>query len=160
MYSHVIILSYKEDEATRGSNMSVLKPWALWAPLLLSESYLFHITGWQVVTVCGRCQSDILPLNYFAISPFSNMGSFHKETEWQHYHLYLCISISFFFLHHCQFIHLFFFLWPHLHHMKVPGPRVKSELQLRPMSHPQQCRIQAIAVTYTTACSNTGSVTY
>ena len=28
----------------------------------------------------------------------------------------------------------FFFLWPHLQHMEVPGPGVKSELHLPPMT--------------------------
>ena len=37
----------------------------------------------------------------------------------------------------------FFFLWPHLWHMEVPGLRVKSELQLEPMPQPRQHRIQA-----------------
>ena len=47
---------------------------------------------------------------------------------------------------------LFFFLWPHLWHMEVPGPKVQLELQqLRPTPKPQQCQIQAASVTYTTA---------
>ena len=30
------------------------------------------------------------------------------------------------------FVYLFFFLWPHLQHMEVPGLGVESELQLQP----------------------------
>ena len=32
---------------------------------------------------------------------------------------------------------LFFFLWPHLQHMEVPRPGIKSELHLEPMLQPQ-----------------------
>ena len=53
-----------------------------------------------------------------------------------------------------------FFLGPHLWHMDVPRLRVKSELQLPPTPQPQQRRIQATSITYTTAHSNTGSLTH
>ena len=41
----------------------------------------------------------------------------------------ICLSVVDFF---------FFFLWPHLQHMKVPRPGIKSELQLRPTPHAMQ----------------------
>jgi len=45
-------------------------------------------------------------------------------------------------------------------YMEFPRLRVKSELQLRPMPQPQQHQIQAASVNYTTACSNTRSLTH
>ena len=57
------------------------------------------------------------------------------------------------------FFCLFFFLWPHLRHIEVPGPGVESELQLRStMPQPWQHGIQAASATYATACSNAGSL--
>ena len=54
----------------------------------------------------------------------------------------------------------FFFLKPHLQHMEVPGPGVEVELQLKPLSQPQQQWIQAAPATYTAACGNTRSLTH
>lgn len=48
------------------------------------------------------------------------------------------------------------FLWPHLQHAEVLGPRVKSEQQLGPTPEPHQ--IWATSVTYATAFSHTGSL--
>ena len=50
----------------------------------------------------------------------------------------------------CLFFSLLFFsflLEPHPWHMDVPMLEVKSELQLRPMPKPQQCRIRATSAT-------------
>ena len=41
----------------------------------------------------------------------------------------------------------YFFLWPHMWHMEVPGPGVELELQLWPMPYPQQHQIWAAYVT-------------
>ena len=48
------------------------------------------------------------------------------------------------------------FLGPHPQHMEVPRLVVKSELQLPLMPQPQQQKIWAISVTYTTAHGNAG----
>ena len=55
---------------------------------------------------------------------------------------------------------LFFFLKPHLQHMEVPGPGVKSELHLQSIPQPQQHWIWATSVTHAEACSNAGSLSY
>ena len=41
------------------------------------------------------------------------------------------------------FLSFFFFpfFWPHLQHMEIPGPGIKSEPQLQPMPQLQQCPI-------------------
>ena len=52
----------------------------------------------------------------------------------------------------------FFFLLFLGPHMEIPRLGVQSELQLLPI--PQQCRIQALSVTYSTAHSNTRSLTH
>ena len=52
----------------------------------------------------------------------------------------------------------FFFLWPHLWHVEVLRLGVESELQ--PTQQPQQRRIRAVSVTYTTARGNAGSLTH
>ena len=52
-----------------------------------------------------------------------------------------------------------FFKCPHLWHMEILRSGVKSELKLQPMPQPQKCQIQASSVTYTAACSITGSLT-
>ena len=54
----------------------------------------------------------------------------------------------------------FFFLELHWLHMEVRRLGVESELQLRRMPQPQPHRIRAASVTCTTACGNTGSLTY
>ena len=56
--------------------------------------------------------------------------------------------------------YLFFFLWPYLQHMKVPGLGVESELQVEPIPQPQQHQIQAASTTYTSDCSNARSLTH
>ena len=58
------------------------------------------------------------------------------------------------------FFFLFFFLRPHLQHMEVSRIGVESELHLRSMPQTQQHWIRAASATYTTACSNVGSLTY
>ena len=52
------------------------------------------------------------------------------------------------------------YLWLHLQHVEVPRLGVNSELQLQPMPRPQQHRIQAARVTYTTDPHNAGSLTH
>ena len=59
--------------------------------------------------------------------------------------------IAFFFL---------FFLRLHLHHMEVPGPGIKSELQLQSTPQPWHHWIQAEPATYATAYGNAGSLTH
>ena len=62
-----------------------------------------------------------------------------------------------------SFFFFFFFLWPHLRHMEVPRLGIKSELQLRAMPEPQQHQIRGSEPymwTYTTDCSNGGSLTH
>ena len=53
----------------------------------------------------------------------------------------------------------FFFLGPYLLHLEVPRRGVESELQLLPTPEPQQSRIRATSLTYTTAHSNARSLT-
>ena len=55
---------------------------------------------------------------------------------------------------------IIFFLWLHVWHMEIHRLGVKSDLQPRPTPQPQQHQIQSASVTYTTACSNTGPLTY
>ena len=57
-------------------------------------------------------------------------------------------------MHDCVFSYLFFFLWPHPRHMKVPW------LQLKPMLKPEQHQISATSVTYTTAGGNAKCLTH
>ena len=53
------------------------------------------------------------------------------------------------------------FLGLHLGHTEVPRLGVKSELQLAAcIPQPQQCQIRAVSATYTTANSNTQSLTH
>ena len=62
------------------------------------------------------------------------------------------------------FIFYFFvflpFLGPLLWHMEVSGWGVNWSCSHQPMPEPQQCRIQAMSATYTTAHGNTGSLTH
>ena len=53
-----------------------------------------------------------------------------------------------------------FFLWPHLWHMEIPRPGVKSELQLSPYASAKQHQILAASVTYSAACCNARSSTH
>ena len=68
--------------------------------------------------------------------------------------------------HHClsliptSFFFFSVFSGPHLQHTEVPRLGVESELLHWPTSQPQQHRIQATPVTYTTAHSNAGSLTH
>ena len=62
------------------------------------------------------------------------------------------------FLHHWKNSHFFFFLWPHMQHMEIPRLGVESELHCQPLPQPQQHRIQAASVTYTSVYSNAGSL--
>ena len=48
----------------------------------------------------------------------------------------------------------FFFLWPHLQHIEVPGFGVEWEPQ------PQQRQIQTTSATYTKACNNARSLSH
>ena len=54
----------------------------------------------------------------------------------------------------------FFFLGPHLWHMEVPRLGVEAELSCQPTPQPQPFQIQATSATYTTAHSNTRSLTH
>ena len=70
------------------------------------------------------------------------------------------ISLSFF-----LFLPLFpsflflFSLWPHLQHMEVPRPGIKSELQLPAYTTATATWIWATSMTYTTAFGNAGFLT-
>ena len=65
----------------------------------------------------------------------------------------VCVSVC---LCVCVCVCLELYPW----HMEVPRLGVESELQLRPLSQPQQCQIQATSSTYTMAHENTGSLTH
>ena len=52
------------------------------------------------------------------------------------------------------------FLGLHLQHMEVPRLGVESELQQLAYTKPQQCKIQDVFATYTTAHGNAGSLTH
>ena len=52
----------------------------------------------------------------------------------------------------------FSFLWPHVQHMEVPQPGVKSKLQLWPVS--QQYQIPALTTTSSAACGSAISLTH
>ena len=52
------------------------------------------------------------------------------------------------------------FLGPHPQHMESPRLGVESEPRCQPTPQPQQRRIRASSVTYTTAHSNAGSLTH
>ena len=55
------------------------------------------------------------------------------------------------------------FFWgggPHLWHMEVPRLGIRWELQPLAYTQPQQCQIQTMSATYTTAHSNTRSLTH
>ena len=52
----------------------------------------------------------------------------------------------------------FFFLWPHLWYMEVPGPGVESKLQPQPQPHQHQ--FWATSATHPAACGNAGSLTH
>ena len=77
-----------------------------------------------------------------------------------------CISVYLFylglkFLEVCNFSSnlrsfFFFFLWPHMLHMEVPGLGVRSE-HLKPMPQPWQHRIWGTSATYAAACNNARS---
>ena len=54
----------------------------------------------------------------------------------------------------------FFFLWPHLRHMEVPGLGVELELPFRPMPQTQEQQIWAVSVTYSATCGYAKSLTY
>ena len=60
------------------------------------------------------------------------------------------------------FIYLFFlvFLWPHPWHLEVPRLGLNRSCSCWPTPQPQQRRIQATSMTYTTAHSSTGSLTH
>ena len=75
-------------------------------------------------------------------------------------------SIRLFVLNYCSFFFFFFdfflffwFLWQHLWYLEVSRLRVKSEPQL-PTYTTVNCGIGVTSVTYTTAHSNTGSLTH
>ena len=53
-----------------------------------------------------------------------------------------------------HFFFIFFFLGPYLWHMEVLRLGVESKPQ------PLQCQIRAVSSTYTTSCSNAGSLTH
>ena len=63
---------------------------------------------------------------------------------YKHFHMYI----------------FFFFLGPHLQHMEVPRLGVNRSCSCRPTPQPQQHGIWAMSATYTTAHSNTGSLTH
>ena len=52
----------------------------------------------------------------------------------------------------------FSFLGLHLRHVEVP--RLNQSHSCQPMSQPQQCQIQTMSSTYSTAYSNAGSLTH
>ena len=58
------------------------------------------------------------------------------------------------------FFTFFFFLGPHVQHMKVPRLVVGIGAAAAPMLQPQQQGIQAESVTYTTAHGNARFLTY
>ena len=57
-------------------------------------------------------------------------------------------------------LHFLFLFRAHLRHMEVSKLEVKSELQLPPTPRPQEHRIRAMPVTYTTAHSSARSRTH
>ena len=59
-----------------------------------------------------------------------------------------------------SFLFLFCFLGPHLQHMEAPRQGSNQSCSRRPMPQPQQHRIQASSVTYTTAQGNAKSLTH
>ena len=54
----------------------------------------------------------------------------------------------------------FFWKGAHLQYMEVPRLGVDQSCSCRPTPEPQQCQIQAVSATYTTAQGNTGSLTH
>ena len=73
----------------------------------------------------------------------------------RHMHRDICHTIIWLF-----FFFFFFFLGPHLQHMEVHRLGLNGSCSCRPTPQPQQCRIRASSVTYTTAHCNTGSLTH
>ena len=59
-----------------------------------------------------------------------------------------------------NFLSFFFLLGPHPRHIEVPRLGVELGCSCQPTPQPQQCRIQAASVTYTTAHGNTESLTH
>ena len=59
-----------------------------------------------------------------------------------------------------NYMYIFVFLWPHLLHMEVPSLGLELELQLWPVSQPQQHWIQAASMTATAACGSARSLTH
>ena len=61
----------------------------------------------------------------------------------------------------CLFFFFSAFLWLLLRHMEVPRLGIKSDpYSCQPTPQPQQCKIQAMYATYTTAHGNTGCLTH
>ena len=59
----------------------------------------------------------------------------------------------------CEMV-FFFFSGPHPRHMEVPSYGSNWSYSRRPTPQPQQCQIWAASASYTTAHSNTGSLTH
>ena len=68
-------------------------------------------------------------------------------------------AVNTFSTHH-RSVQLFFFLGPHLQHMKVPRLGVGSSCSCWPTPQPQQCRIPAASATYTTAHGKVRALTH
>ena len=59
-----------------------------------------------------------------------------------------------------SFLSFSFPFWPYPWHMEVPRLGSNRSCSRQPIPEPQQCRIQATSVTFTTAHGNAGSLAY
>ena len=81
--------------------------------------------------------------------------------RWMFFNSHMSVSLQ----HQADFHVIFFFvvclLGSHSQHKEVPRLEGSNQsCSCRPTPQPQQCQIQATSVTYTTAHSNTGSLTH
>ena len=84
----------------------------------------------------------------------SSINCWKGSVEVFNLHTYICMYV-------CVYTHVLLFCFrPHLQHMEVSGPGVKSELQLWSLPQPPQQQIWAASVIYAAACGNARSLTH
>ena len=129
-------------------------PTGLWTPAWGKFSYVVITVTWNRVPLDHRVgENELQGTGRKKLQCFSNWRGW--RTWWMHGWLYTYLTAfpiySFFF---------FFFLGPHLWHMEVPRLGVKLELQLPAYTTATASWDPSSAATYTTAHSNSGSLTH
>ena len=113
----------------------------------MSQTRRIHI----VVSLCYQN-----PTSLKRLGGWREEGRKEEKANLRNQWMLFCCHLIFLLFSFFLFLFLFlFFSYCHLQHMKVPRHRSNWGFCCQPMPQPQQHRIQAVSVTYTTALGNT-----